>query len=486
MPCFRPVLALTLLLTALIGNSSAADKPNVLLICIDDLKPLLGCYGEEIIQTPNIDGLAARGMRFTAAYCNQAVCAPSRNALLTGLRPQTLGIYDLGTNFRKSRPDAVTLPQYFMNHGYRVEGLGKIFHVGHGNHEDPQSWSVPHWTPKTRQYQLPENRPKRRREGAKGTAYESANVPDTAYADGKIAEEAVHRIKSFAAKSEEAFFLAVGFSKPHLPFCAPQKYWGLYDPNAFAIPERQSAPEHAPKFAPTNSAELHGYRGIPKQRALPDELARSLIHGYHAATSYMDAQVGRVLAALDGAGMADNTIIVLWGDHGWHLGDHGMWCKHTNYEQATRIPLIFAVSGVTKPGSTSAALVESVDIFPTFCHLAGLPIPAGLDGADFTGTLKDPTSSAKEAIFHVYPRDNRLGSAVRTSRYRLVEWRSWQADSPIEFELYDYESDPEETSNLARQRPEVVQQLQAILATQAAARPPITSVPVESDVSPKR
>jgi iduronate 2-sulfatase len=481
------------MLACLHALTFGAQRPNVLLICVDDLKPLLGCYGERQVRSPNIDQLAARGMRFDCAYCNQAVCAPSRNALLTGLRPQSIGVYDLGTNFRRGAPEAITLPEYFQAHGYHSEGLGKIFHVGHGNHEDPQSWSVPHWRSKVIGYALPENRPPRgSREEAlfsnvparranqlpKGKAYESADVADNAYADGQLADEVVRRLEQAAAKPDKPFFMAVGFVKPHLPFCAPKKYWDLYDPASFALPERRSPPEGAPEFAPTTWGELRNYADIPDRGALPDELVRTLIHGYHAAISYMDAQLGRVIAALDATRVADNTIIVLWGDHGWHLGDHGMWCKHTNYEQATRIPLVLVAPGVTAAGSATQSLAESVDLYPTLCELAGLPAPANLDGRSFAATLRDPSAATKEAVFQVYPRGRRLGRAVRTGRYRLVEWkRPRDATADAILELYDYEGDPGEAKNLASEQLDVVAKLQAILAAQPPAKRQVRSEP---------
>ena len=483
----RYFLALTLLL-GLIAPLQAAEKPNVLLICVDDLKPTLGCYGDKLAKSPNIDGLAKHGMRFDSAYCNQAVCAPSRNALLTGLRPQTLGIYDLGTNFRRAAPDAVTLPQHFKAHGYRTEGLGKIFHVGHGNHDDLVSWSVPLWKVNVVGYALQESRaPKgltreearfanladgRAKNLPRGAAYESAEVPDEAYADGQMAAEAIKRLQAAAEKPNQPFFLAFGFVKPHLPFCAPKKYWDLYDRSALPLPERRTPPEGAPAYAPTSWGELRQYKGVPEQGELPDELQRTLIHGYYAAMSYMDAQVGRVLTALDETGLAENTIIVLWGDHGWHLGDHGMWCKHTNYEQAARIPLLVVAPGVTKPGESSSGLVESVDVYPMLCELAGLQPPAELDGESFAAKLRDADAASKSSVVHVYPRGERLGRAVRTPRYRLVEWKKPGAPvSTAELELYDYQSDPAETRNLSADQPDVVAELRAMLATQPEAKP---------------
>jgi iduronate 2-sulfatase len=489
----RLILFLTFVLAVLSGVDAApAIKPNVLLICVDDLKPLLGCYGDKRIHSPNIDRLARRGVLFERAYCNQAVCAPSRNALMTGVRPTTMGIYDLGTNFRFANSNTVTLSQYFMKHGYRAEGLGKIFHVGHGNHEDPASWSVPHFQQRSIAYVKPESRANQglTREEAlfanqearnlpRGAAYESADVPDDAYPDGKIADEAIRRLRSAKNKPAEPFFLAVGFLKPHLPFCAPKKYWDLYDRASFTVPPLRSAPEGAPKFAPTGWGELRQYSDMPDSGPVTDEQARTLIHGYHAAVSYMDAQLGKVIDELDRTNLATNTIVLLWGDHGYHLGDHGWWCKHDNYEQSTRIPLIVTAPGVTKPGArVTNALVETVDIYPTLAELAGLPapqVPQGIEGKSFVAALRDPDLNTKNYLYHVYPRGERIGRAVRTTRYRVVEWKvPGRAAETAELELYDYETDPLETKNLAAEQPEVVTRMRAMLAKLPEAKPQIT------------
>ena len=474
------VIYLTILALAC-GYCSAAEKqaarPNVLLICVDDLKPLLGCYGTPIVQSPNIDRLAARGVLLERAFCNQAVCSPSRNSLMTGLRPQTIGIYDLPTNFRKSVPDAVTMAQYFKQSGYRTEAMGKIFHVGHGNIEDAVSWSVPHWRPAGGGYQLKESTAVTRPSavgGPRGAATECADVPDNAYGDGMIADEAIARLHAAREKPGEPFFIAVGFLKPHLPFVAPKKYWDLYQRASFDPPKLQTPPAGAPEFAPTTWGELRQYSDIPNVGPLSTEQQRQLIHGYHAATSYMDAQLGRVVDALDRNGFTDNTIVVLWGDHGWHLGDHGMWCKHTNYEHAARIPLIVVAPGIAKVGTKTGALAETVDIYPTLCELAGLPVPQGLDGASFAAVLRNPAAATKDAVFHVYPRNQLLGRAVRTARYRLVEWKKIgePADTAV-LELYDYEADPEETRNLAADNPDIVAKLRAVLAGQPEAKPQV-------------
>jgi iduronate 2-sulfatase len=471
------------------ASAVSGERPNVLFIAVDDLKPAIGRFGDRLAKTPYIDRLASRGTVFERAYCMQAVCAPSRNALLTGLLPQTLRIFDLGTNFRRRAPDVTTLPQHFKAHGYESHGLGKIFHVGHGNHEDAASWSVPHFQEKTIDYVLPENRAKLTREEAlfsnqrgdvgklpKGAPFESAEVTDDAYADGRIATEAIKRLAGFR-NSGKPFFIAVGFLKPHLPFCAPKKYWDLHQPANLQLPDRRRPPEGAPAFAPQFNGELRNYAGVPSRGPIPDDLARSLIHGYYAATSYMDAQLGRVLDELERLGLRKNTIIVLWGDHGWHLGDHGMWCKHTNYEQATRAPLILAAPG-KKGGQRSRALAELVDVYPTLCELAGVPKPAHLQGDSLVPLIDAPASPGKYAAFQVYPRRTDelgplLGHAVRTDRWRYVEWRK-SDESVAARELYDIEHDPGETANVAdnEKHRDIIAQHAKLLAEHLAVEPP--------------
>jgi iduronate 2-sulfatase len=469
----RLVLPLLALVVSAFGERQAAERPNVLLICVDDLKPLLSCYGDTTIKSPNIDRLAKRGLRFDMAYCNQAVCAPSRHALMVGLRPQTLGIYDLATRFRTVAQDAVTWPQHFMANGYRTEAMGKIYHHGHGNGDDVASWNSPEWKvgrDGVKQYHDAANLPKSTEADARGAAYESADVGDEAYVDGALVGVAKERLTALKAMGKP-WFLGVGFIKPHLPFVAPKRYWDLYQRSAFVLPARE-VPVGAPSYAPQFGGELRQYMGIPKEGPLSDELTRTLIHGYHAATSYMDAQVGKVLDALDASGQADNTIIILWGDHGWHLGDHGMWCKHTNYEQAAKIPLIIAGPGIT-PGTSTTALMETVDLYPTISEFAGLPAPAKVDGRSQADVLRGKPG-ARDHIIHVYPRGQRVGRAIRTERWRLVEWKvPGAAPESAELELYDYQSDPLETKNCAASNPTVVAELRAILAKHPEAKPQV-------------
>lgn len=462
-----------------------ADRPNVLMILVDDLKPAIGCYGDPHARTPNIDALAARGMRFDAAYCNQAVCAPSRFTLMLGSHSTSTGLYGLGSPLREIVPDAVTLPQHFARAGYRTESLGKVFHIGHGNEGDPASFSVPHLKDKVIEYIDPASTDggKLTREEAlftnqklgkikslpRGAAYESPAVDDIAYADGRVAAETVVRLA--AAKQRRAidgtpFFIAAGFVRPHLPFSAPQKYWDMHDPNTLPLADVTKSPIDAPEVAGKRGGEITAYEPVPASGDIDDELARKLVHGYYASTSYVDAQIGKVIAGLDELGLADNTVIVLWGDHGFHLGDLGIWTKHTNYEQATRIPIVVVAPGVAKPGSSTEQLTESVDIYPTLAELAGLPVPTGpqpIDGVSMVPVLKDPAARVRDHAFHAFPK-KKFGRAIRTANYRLVEWKG-KGDDSIEYELYDYTGGAVETKNIAADKPEMVKRLAGILAT---------------------
>jgi len=474
-------------------GASAADKPNVLLILVDDLKPALGCYGDKIAQTPNIDALAARGTRFELAYCNQAVCAPSRFTLMLGSHSTSTGLYGLGSVLRESLPDAITLPQHFQKHGYRTESLGKIFHIGHGNQGDPESFSVAHFKEKVIEYADVASKPdgKLTREEAmfqnveapaggmnslpRGAAFESPDVADDAYADGRVAAETIRRLEA-AGRRDQPFFIAVGFARPHLPFSAPQKYWDLYDPALFELADNPELPEDSPVVAHKRGGEIRNYFPVPDKgdpAQIDSQLARQLIHGYYASTSFVDAQIGKVLDALEDKGLAGNTLVVLWGDHGFHLGDLGIWTKHTNYEQANRIPLIFAGPGISS-GSLTNQLAESVDVYPTLSELAGLPLPEGpqpIDGLSLAPILDDPSVRVRDHAFHAYPK-KKMGRAIRTDRYRLVEWKNPGAPAKTaQLELYDYQTDPLETKNLASEKPDVVARLRAILKSYPEAMP---------------
>ncbi|MBI1337958.1 MAG: sulfatase-like hydrolase/transferase [Phycisphaera sp.] len=441
-------------------------KPNVLFIAVDDLKPLLGCYGNTLVKSPNIDRLADKGTVFLYNYCQQAVCAPSRASLLSGCRPDTTRVWDLQTPLRTTLPDVVTLPQLFRESGYTTLDYGKIYH--HLTADDPKAWSeVPMRFPGM-QWLAPESkeiiRKRYETEGeaamnkgqVRGPAYESADVPDNAYSDGQIAEAAVKKLHDFA-QTGEPFFLAVGFYRPHLPFNAPKKYWDLYDHNTIALADNPEPPKDCPDIALTNSGEIRAYANIPKKgKPAEDDVARMLIHGYLASVSYTDAQVGKLLDALNDNHLADNTIIVLWGDHGWHLGDHGLWCKHTNFESATHAPLIISVPtpGIVpgfKSGKTER-LTEFVDIFPTLCELAHLPPPATLEGTSLVPLMRNPelpVTQWKPAAFSQYPRGGVMGYSVTDGRYRYTRWQKKNDGSVVATELYDHQTDPEENINIA-------------------------------------
>ena len=473
-----------------------AQRPNILLILVDDLKPALGCYGDTAVRTPNIDRLAARGMRFDLAYCNQAVCAPSRFTLMLGSHSTSTGLYGLGSTLRKMLPDAVTMPQHFAKHGqYRTESLGKVFHIGHGNEGDPASFSVPHLKDKVIEYLDPQSTDggQLTREEAlftnqkldqikqlpRGAAFESPAVNDDAYADGRVAAETMRRLQAAQQRRRAdgtPFFIAAGFVRPHLPFSAPKKYWELHDPAKLPMPVFEKLSAGSPEVAHKRGGEISAYKPVPEKddAEFTPGLKRQLIHGYYASTSFVDAQIGRVIDELDRLGLADNTIIVLWGDHGFHLGDLGIWTKHTNYEQANHIPLLIIAPGITQPGASTRQLAESVDIFPTLAELAQLPAPAGpqpVDGISLVPVLKDPQARVRDHAYHAFPRKT-LGRAIRTEQHRLVEWKKpGAAPESAEIELYDYAADPLETRNLAADQPDVVKRLRAILARHPEARP---------------
>jgi arylsulfatase A-like enzyme len=461
------LLALLILALATDTNISAEEQArfNVLFIAVDDLRPELACYGHPTVKSPHIDRLAASGTLFTRAYCQQAVCNPSRASLMTGLRPETLGVTDLPTHFRDQRPDAVSVAQYFRQNGYTSRRVGKIFHTGHGNRDDTLSWSkvesfrrAPRYGPAgtahlqklLQQARVAGVDTRNNRTRPRGLPWEAPDVADDQLADGSIARRALALLREH---QHESFFLAVGFLNPHLPFVAPKKYWDLYERNTIPLADNPEPPQDSPKFAWTNWGELRKYYGIPASGPLTEHQAREAIHGYWAATSYVDALVGQLLDELDRLQLRQKTVVILWGDHGWQLGEHGFWCKHTNYEVAARVPLIISIPGQQNPGSRCDRLVEFVDIFPTLTESCELPAPSGLDGISFLPLVDDPERPWKKAAFHLYPRTipghgPAIGRAIRTERYRLVEWAAKKSDYRA-YEFYDLQQDPDENVNLA-------------------------------------
>ena len=459
--------------------ASAAETPkrlNVLMIAVDDLRPQLGCYGDRFVKSPNIDRLAARGLVFDRAYCQVALCSPSRIALLSGLRPDTTGIFEIGPTLRSRAPDVVTLPQLFKQNGYFARSLGKVYHVGI---DDPESWSVPSWHSKKPRYG-PEGQAKVREAAAAlkaagkkppergpelpfyaGPAFEAPEVDDDELLDGDTAREAVAALAELARKPETPFFLAVGFANPHVPWVAPKKYWDLYDRNQLTLPEFRDKPQDAPAFAAASGADFYWYGNVPKDRVITPEFGRQCLHGYLAAISYIDAQIGRLLAALEENKLAENTIVILWGDHGYYMGEHGWWGgKHNNYEGATRAPLIISVPGQKSAGKHSAALVEFMDIYPTLAGLCGLKCSEQVAGTSFAPLLDDPARPWKSMAISQYRKSKFLGTAIRTDRYRYVEWVDAQGNLGG-VELYDYQTDPEERRNWApKADPALLEQLQ--------------------------
>lgn len=449
-----------ILLVALAVSSFASEtKPNVLFLVVDDLRPELGCYGAAYMQSPNIDKLAARGLLFERAYCQVAVCNPSRVSVLSGARPDTTGVLDNQHFLRPQMPDVVTLPQHFKNNGWHSVSLGKIYH--HSDREpgdDPQSWSEPswyhgepyrHWFTKESQ-QLINAQKKKGARLVRGPPFEAADVSDDEYPDAQIALKAIETLRRLKA-SGKAFFLGVGFHKPHLPFTCPQKYWDLYPPETIKLPDNYFAPKNVPAPALHNWYELRTYGGVPAEGGIPDEMALNLIRGYRACVSFMDAQVGRVLNELDRLGLRDNTIIILWGDHGYHLGENGIFTKMTNFELGTRSPLIVSAPRQKTAGQKTRALVEFVDIYPTLAELASLPLPSHLEGKSFVPLLNNPSQTWKTAVFSQYLRTGKekfMGRSIRTDRWRYTEWRDAK-DKLVGVELYDEQNDPQENVNLA-------------------------------------
>ena len=448
--------ALSLALPA-VSRSTKAKQPNVLFIAIDDLRGTIGCLGDKIAVTPNMNKLAREGTVFLNAYCQQAVCNPSRASVITGLRPDTLEVWDLKTHFRKHHPDIVTLPQYFKQHGYYTQSFGKILHGQGAPSTDPPSWSAePIWDhcTKREQYVLPENRPDEK--SGKQAAAECADVPDEAYIDGKVAARAVRKIEELS-ENNRTFLLAVGFRKPHLPCSAPRKYWDLYERRIFENGNWPALdrPKGGPDIALHNWKELRGYTDIPNIGIVPPDKAAEVRHGYYAATSYTDAQIGKLIDALDRFGVRKNTIICLWSDHGFHLGEHTIWCKTSNYEFDARVPLILSAPE-KKKGQVCRRLVELVDIYPTLVELAGLPVPGGLEGISMVPLLDDPNRSWKKAAFTQFPRPayykkrfDVMGYSIRTEQFHYIEWIDITRKQSIATELYDHRFDPYELENLA-------------------------------------
>ncbi|WP_246200166.1 sulfatase [Maribacter luteus] len=419
-------------------------KPrNILFIAVDDLRPELNFYGSKHIQSPNLDKLADQSLVFNRAYCNVPVCGASRASLLSGMRPTRHRFIDYSTRADIDVPDAISLPKLLKQNGYTTIANGKVYHNGKDN---VSSWNSI-WFPEgnIRNYQLEENIKDNGNANlavAGATAFEMAEVEDTAYFDGKIAQKGIADLKKLKNKNKP-FFLALGFMKPHLPFNAPKKYWDLYDRSKIELPESYLQPESTPKEAFHNFGELRNYGNIPKQGDVPDDLAKELIHGYYACVSYVDAQIGLVLDELKRLELEEDTIIILWGDHGWNLGDHKLWCKHVTFETALKAPLIIKVPGKTK-GQKTDAIIEYIDIYPSLVELIGIESPKTLDGQSFVPILNGETPEKDWAV-------SKFKDAVTLIKGDLF-YTEWTKDDGVAYArmLFDHSTDPLELHNLAK------------------------------------
>jgi arylsulfatase A-like enzyme len=470
-------------------------KPNVLFIIVDDLKPILGCYGDPFVKTPNIDRFAKEGVVFTNAYCQQAVCGPSRASFLTGMRPDYTGVWDLETEMRNINPEILSMPQFFKQNGYITAGIGKVFDSRSVDENiDKPSWSIPFYKKSNDYYPKEMGKAKGRYRGvkvleeieiyekiggAKGLtgkelsnfikinakpSVESLDIPDNAYIDGATVLHSKDILKVLK-ENAKPFFFAVGITKPHLPFAVPKKYWDLYNRDEIQLAEFRENANNSPLVAYHRAGELYKYTDIPPIASfsdvnggmeLPFDKQKELIHGYYASVSYADALIGKLISTLESLDLKDNTIVTIIGDHGWHLGDHNLWCKHSNFEQATRIPMIFKIPGIK--ASKKSVLAEAVDIFPTLCDATGIKIPEQLQGASLMPILMETKNKVKDYAVSQYRRGKNMrtfGYSIRTERYRLTLWmkdfyrlyKPFDEGYIVSGELYDYDNDLLETEN---------------------------------------
>ena len=433
-------------------DAERKDRPNVLFIAVDDLRPQLACYGQAQMHTPNFDALADRGVLFERAFCMVPTCGASRASLMTGLRPHPRRFTSYTARADKEAPDAITLNTHFKANGYTTISLGKVFHFT-GDSEN--GWSEQPWRSRNDDYGSKEvvrkaiaehvakyGKPTKKN---RGPAYHAGDHGEENYRDHDTASQAIEYLNRLAKDDAAPFFLAVGFVKPHLPFCAPRKYWDLYDFDTIDVPENFAPPTNTPDGAFHTSGELRAYSGIPPKGQLDRQAARHLIHGYYACVSFIDAQLGRLLKSLDENGLSDNTIVVLWGDHGWQLGEHGMWNKHSCFETSMHTPLFVAAPGVAG-GKTTKALTEFIDIYPTLCDLADIEKPTHLEGKSFAAQLSDPTLPGKEFAIGRFQQ----GDTIRSDQFRYTQYRSGKGlGRPTGQMLYDHTIDPNENDNVA-------------------------------------
>ena len=454
--------------TKSLSSQNNTRKPNVLFIAVDDLRPQSGCYGNLQMISPNINQLANYSVLFERAYCQEPICMASRASLMSGYRPDFAQIYNCDP-LEKLLPQALTINKHFENNGYQIWATGKIYHhrKDHKN-QFGEKWVNPkgNWVGRVylsveavqqvKKYSKTYSKIRGGNSNGRGPAYENPDVPDNAYSDGAQTDIAIKQLENFS-KTKRPFFMAIGYKKPHLPFNAPKKYWDLYSPEKITLAENPFLPKGATEFTKYNFGELRNYFGIPKNHeVLPDSISRKLIHGYYGCVSYVDAQIGRLLSALDKFAMKNNTIIVLWGDHGWKLGEHGMWCKHTPFELDAHVPMIISVPHIQQKGARAQSFVEFVDIYPTLCELCGLDLPDHLEGDSLVPVLKNPHIEFKKAAFTQWPKVHRrdpdkviTGYSIKTDRFRYTEWTRNKTGKVLAKELYDHKVDVDENENVA-------------------------------------
>lgn len=508
----RLLIALFSFAFAVQGMSAIAqERPNILFISVDDLRPSMGCYGDSLAITPNMDRLAARGLQFNRAYCQVAVCNPSRASLMTGMRPDKLGVWTLPVHFREAKPDAVTIPQWFRKFGYTAVSHGKIYH---NPTPDPQSWSEPIRDLPKLPYAYPEgtkdlvkaaqeNLPAKdwRKSNLRPPSTAAPELADNEVLDGARTDMAIEDLRRLG-KEKEPFFLAMGYIRPHLAWVAPKKYWDMHDPAKLPVLNDQVITPDTPSYALHNNSELSHYVDLidmPKpweDRSLSPDKMRHMVHGYYACVSYVDAQIGRLLNALEEEGLADNTIVVLWSDHGWKLGEYRGWGKMTNYEIDARVPLIISAPGkqskkLLSPGKKSEQLVELLDLFPTLCDLAEIEMPSFVDGKSLVPILSDPNAEVHKAAVSQYYRKVKagqfMGYSIRTSSHRLIEWREFETGKVADRELYDHQNDSSESVNIiADASPELVTEISDLLAVTHPPKRLVMAPAIHSSPSPGR
>lgn len=469
-------------------------KPNVLFISIDDLRPALGVYGDSIAITPNIDKLAGEGMTFMNTFTQVAVCAPSRASLMTGLRPDSTRVWHLGDKFREINPATVTMPQYFAKHGYHTINLGKIFH---NYMPDSISWDEPDLRPSRylkpdwlgrdgetfyiseevarsqviKRDSLLKLRPIRYANGWNtGPAWEAADVHDSMYYDGAQNELTIKSLTRLA-KMDKPFYMGLGYFRPHLPFTAPKKYWDLYDSSKIPLPQNPEIPDGAPVYTMNSMYELRHYDGFghighpTSSYRMSEDTVRTLRHGYYASVSYVDALLGDLFDHMKELGIYDNTIIIVWGDHGWKLGDHNSWGKMTNFNVDLRVPMIIRYPDQQLRGAKTRAITELIDMFPSLCELADIPVPDYMQGASFVPLLHNPDLKWKKAAFSQFHRrpkvsaDGRpyMGYSINTHDHHYIEWYDWDSKKGERgeyrsAELYDSKLDEYETINQSQNK----------------------------------